>query len=159
MPISSLRPGPNGVPIVLVVEDDPANRVLLRHILEAEGYGVLTADDGESAVRVVATMRPELVLLDIGLPGADGLEVTRRLRGDLRLATLPILLLTLATLPAPAEELDKRSIEVVRYDCTTDTTRREVTLFASHLGEGRGRRPRHEPVAVLPLTGGADPAG
>ena len=81
-------------PYVLVVEDDPANRAMLQHVLAAEGYRVSTAEDGESAVRIVATTRPDLVLLDVGLPRLDGLEVTRRLRGDLRMATLPILLLT-----------------------------------------------------------------
>jgi putative two-component system response regulator len=89
-----LRPITADSPAILVVEDDPSNRVLLRHWLASEGYQVTTADDGESAVRIVATTRPDLVLLDVGLPRLDGLEVTRRLRGDLRLATLPILLLT-----------------------------------------------------------------
>src|SRR5688572_16446511 len=91
---NSLRPEQAAPPVVLVVEDDAANRALLRHVLEAEGYHIITAEDGESAVRTVATIRPDLVLLDVGLPTIDGLEVTRRLRGDLRLTTLPILLLT-----------------------------------------------------------------
>jgi putative two-component system response regulator len=94
--MNQIVPGPDRAaqPKVLVVEDDPANRALLEHLLVAEGYRVSTAEDGESAVGLVATTRPDLVLLDVGLPIVDGLEVTRRLRGDLRLATLPILLLT-----------------------------------------------------------------
>jgi putative two-component system response regulator len=89
-----LRLDPAASPDILVVEDDAANRALLRHILTSEGYRVMTADDGEMAVRIVATTRPDLVLLDVGLPQLDGFEVTRRLRSDLRLTTLPILLLT-----------------------------------------------------------------
>ena len=69
---------------VLVVDDDEANRALLVRILSVEGYRVLTASDGESAIRAVAVGAPDLVLLDVGLPGIDGLEVTRRLRLDPR---------------------------------------------------------------------------
>ena len=79
---------------ILVVEDDAANRALLKHVLESEGYRVHLATDGEAGLRAVPTTRPDLVLLDVGLPGLDGFELTRRLRLDSRLATLPILLLT-----------------------------------------------------------------
>lgn len=87
--------GPSGPGAkVLVVEDDAANRTLLRRLLEAEGYAVTTVTDGAAAVRTVPLEQPDLVLLDVGLPGVDGFEVTRRLRTNPRLATLPILLLT-----------------------------------------------------------------
>ena len=79
---------------ILVVEDDQANRDLLKEILASERYRVVLAADGESGLRAVATQRPDLVLLDVGLPGLDGYELTRRLRLDPALATLPILLLT-----------------------------------------------------------------
>ena len=80
--------------IVLVVEDDPANQALLRGILEAEGYRVRVTGDGPAGLRAVAAHPPDLVLLDVGLPGLDGYEVTRRLRGEPANATLPVLLLT-----------------------------------------------------------------
>ena len=80
--------------IILVVEDDEANRALLSRLLESEGYRVHTASDGEAGLRAVTAHRPDLVLLDVGLPGLDGYELTRRLRLDPRHATLPILLLT-----------------------------------------------------------------
>ena len=79
---------------ILVVEDDEANRALLTLLLESEGYRVHTAADGETGLRAVTAHRPDLVLLDVGLPGLDGYELTRRLRSDPRHATLPILLLT-----------------------------------------------------------------
>ena len=79
---------------ILVVEDDGANRALLTRLLESEGYRVHTAADGEAGLRAATTYRPDLVLLDVGLPGLDGYELTRRLRLDPRHATLPILLLT-----------------------------------------------------------------
>jgi len=81
-------------PVILVVEDDEANRVLLTNILEREGYRVVPVGDGEAGYRSVAEHSPDLVLLDVGLPKLDGYEVTRRLRLDPRTSTLPILLLT-----------------------------------------------------------------
>jgi CheY-like chemotaxis protein len=85
---------------VLVVEDDAANRALLTHLLETEGFRVHAIADGEAGVAAVATVDPDLVLLDVGLPGLDGYELTRRLRLDPRHVTLPILLLTGRTLPS-----------------------------------------------------------
>ncbi len=87
------------VPVVLVVDDDPANRLLLRRLLEREGYQVLEATDGESGVDAVRTRRLDLVLLDVGLPGMDGFDVARSLRRDPSCTTLPILLLTGRTEP------------------------------------------------------------
>ncbi|HET7684956.1 MAG TPA: HD domain-containing phosphohydrolase [Candidatus Limnocylindria bacterium] len=87
-------PGVGTRPTILVVEDDPASRVLMTRVLEGAGYSVMTAADGESALHIVSVERPDLVVLDIGLPGVDGLEVCARLRAEPRNATLPILMLT-----------------------------------------------------------------
>jgi putative two-component system response regulator len=77
-----------------VVEDDAAIRQLLASLLTREGYAVRTASDGESGL--IAALDPDLdlILLDIGLPTIDGLEVTRRVRLDRRARTVPIILLT-----------------------------------------------------------------
>ncbi|HEU0237347.1 MAG TPA: HD domain-containing phosphohydrolase [Candidatus Limnocylindrales bacterium] len=87
-------PAPDGRPLVLIVEDDRASRTLLEHLLEREGYRVVTALDGQTALSAVDEHTPDLVLLDIGLPVLDGFEVTRQLRNDPRTLTLPIILLT-----------------------------------------------------------------
>jgi two-component system, OmpR family, response regulator MprA len=78
--------------LVLVVEDDPAVRASLERSLEFEGYSVVTAVDGPAGIAAVGDHRPDAVLLDLGLPRLDGLEVCRRLRagGD----ATPILMLT-----------------------------------------------------------------
>jgi two-component system response regulator MprA len=78
--------------LVLVVEDDPAVRASLERSLAFEGYAVVTAADGEAGLAAVRQRRPDAVVLDLGLPRIDGLEVCRRLRaaGD----TVPILMLT-----------------------------------------------------------------
>ena len=82
------------VPTVLVVEDDPANRVLLTNLLERSGYRAVTAPDGPTGLAAAFDLLPDAVLLDVGLPGLDGLEICRRLRADPRTVALPVVLLT-----------------------------------------------------------------
>jgi putative two-component system response regulator len=81
-------------PTVLVVEDDAANRVLLTRLLERAGYRPVTADDGPSGLAAAIELAPDVVLLDVVLPGMDGLEICRRLRADPRTVALPVVLLT-----------------------------------------------------------------
>jgi DNA-binding response OmpR family regulator len=76
---------------ILVVDDEPNIAELIELYLSREGYQVFTADSGEAALRVVAERRPRLVVLDIGLPDIDGLEVCRRLR---QTSTIPVIFLT-----------------------------------------------------------------
>jgi two-component system, OmpR family, alkaline phosphatase synthesis response regulator PhoP len=86
---------------VLVVEDEKDIRELVRFHLQEEGYEVIEAESGEDALRRVATDRPALVVLDLMLPGVDGLEVCRRLRAAPG-AALPVIMLT-----AKAAEVDR----------------------------------------------------
>src|SRR4051795_10531216 len=78
--------------MLLVVDDDAPIRRMLERTLSAEGYGVRAVADGGSALAAVDQEPPELIVLDVGLPGLDGLAVCRRGRG--RGLALPILLLT-----------------------------------------------------------------
>ncbi|MGD0115193.1 MAG: response regulator transcription factor [Dehalococcoidia bacterium] len=84
---------------VLVVDDEPTLVATLKYNLEGEGYEVLTADNGESALLVARSKRPDLVVLDLMLPIMDGLGVCRLIRREM---TVPILILT-----AKTEEVDK----------------------------------------------------
>jgi two-component system alkaline phosphatase synthesis response regulator PhoP len=84
---------------VLVVDDEPGIVRLVRDYLEHGGFTVLTASDGEAALRAARTIKPDLVVLDLGLPGLDGLDVTRALRRE---GPVPIIMLT-----ARSEESDK----------------------------------------------------
>ncbi len=79
---------------ILIVDDDAQIIRLIRSYLEEAGFSVLTADDGDTALHAIRQDRPDLVVLDIMLPGMDGLELTRTLRGDKHLSAIPILLLT-----------------------------------------------------------------
>jgi two-component system alkaline phosphatase synthesis response regulator PhoP len=79
------------VKTVLVVDDEPQIVQLVRDYLEHGGFAVLAAADGATALELARTRSPDLVVLDLGLPGLDGLDVTRSLRRDL---TVPIIMLT-----------------------------------------------------------------
>jgi len=79
---------------VLLVEDDPSNVELFTAILEREGYAVEVVTDGRQVEPRVDAVRPDLVLMDINLPGVDGTELLRRLRGRPSTAGLRILALT-----------------------------------------------------------------
>ena len=80
--------------VVLVVDDQEVNRRLLEAVLTPRGYRVLMADSGEEALRTLETERPDVVLLDILMPGMDGYEVCRRIRDDARTAVLPVVMIT-----------------------------------------------------------------
>ena len=87
---------------ILVVDDEPRIVALARDYLEHAGFTVLTADTGPSALTTARQKRPDLVVLDLGLPGLDGLDVTRELRRGELTAAVPIVMLT-----ARDDELDK----------------------------------------------------
>ncbi len=82
------------VPQILVVEDDPDLRKILRAILMREGYTVLTAGDGEEGLQVVETQQPDLILLDVMMPKMDGRELCRILKSNLHTSQIPIIMLT-----------------------------------------------------------------
>jgi signal transduction histidine kinase len=79
---------------ILHIEDDPANRLLVRKLLQNAGHEVLEAADGLEGVRLACAQRPDLVLVDLNIPGLDGFEVTLRLRGEASLAGVPIVAIT-----------------------------------------------------------------
>jgi class 3 adenylate cyclase/CheY-like chemotaxis protein len=81
-------------PRLLVADDNPLNVDILRTRLAAQGYEVLTAGDGETALVLARQQQPDLLLLDIMMPGIDGLEVCRRLKGDPTLPFMPVILVT-----------------------------------------------------------------
>lgn len=79
---------------LLIADDDPASRELLREILEAQGYQVVEAEDGQAALNKIEEERPDLVLLDIQMPKLDGLGVVRQLRQSPRFTSLPVVAVT-----------------------------------------------------------------
>ena len=82
------------LPTILIAEDNDDLRSMLRQLLEANGYRVLEAVDGREAVSVAMTERPELVLMDLGLPGTDGLSAVTEIREHISAAEVLILIVS-----------------------------------------------------------------
>jgi len=80
--------------IVLLVEDNPVNRKLARNVLRSRGFEVWEATTGEEALKLLHRRRPDLILMDLQLPGMDGLEVTRLVKAEPQTAELPVVALT-----------------------------------------------------------------
>lgn len=79
---------------LLIVDDEPLVRKLLKMLLEDQGYLTLTASSGEEALAIVEQQPPDLILLDIMMPGMDGYEVARKLKSDKSMANIPIIMLS-----------------------------------------------------------------
>jgi len=79
---------------ILYIEDNPENRLLVRRVLEVEGYRVIEADSGKTGLQKAKTIAPDLVLMDINLPEIDGYELTHRLKQMPDLAGVPIVAMT-----------------------------------------------------------------
>lgn len=86
--------GSNGVQTVLVVDDDEMSRVVLRRLLEAEGLEVTAASNGHEALAALRARTPDLVMLDVVMPGIDGFEICRRLKADPATRLTPVILVT-----------------------------------------------------------------
>jgi two-component system cell cycle response regulator DivK len=81
-------------PVILYVEDNADNRLLVRRILQAEGYEVVEAEDAFRAVERIKSTRPDLILMDINMPDVDGYTLTKRLKQLPHLAGVPIVAMT-----------------------------------------------------------------
>jgi len=86
-------------PLILIVEDNAGSLMLATVMLENEGFRVLGAESAEEARHVLASTTPDLILMDIQLPGMDGLEFTKELKADPDTAAIPVVALTAQTMP------------------------------------------------------------
>ena len=119
--MSMLAPGFDAPPRVLIVDDDSRDRQLMRVMLDTEGYLLETAADGEEALRIVRTNAPDLILLDVLMPGTDGYEVARRIKAQAASRNIPVILITalddrdarLRGLEAGAEDILSKPIDSV----------------------------------------------
>ncbi len=107
---------------ILLVEDNEMNRDAISRLLERRGFSVITAGDGEEGVRRCREERPDLVLMDLGLPVLDGFEATRRLKADPATRDIPIVALTAraltsdreAALAAGCHDYDTKPVDLAR---------------------------------------------
>ncbi|MBM3217388.1 MAG: response regulator [Candidatus Rokubacteria bacterium] len=97
--------------LILVVEDNEKNRKLVRDVLKHKGYDVIESETGEDGVRLARERRPRLILLDIQLPGIDGIEALRRLRADETTRAIPVIAVT-----ASALDRDRQKIMAAGFD-------------------------------------------
>ena len=97
--------------LILLVEDNDNNRLLVRDVLQASGYRVVEAQNAEDGLRMAAEQQPALILMDIQLPGMNGIEALQRLRADPATRTIPVIAVT-----ASAMTQDRRQILAAGFD-------------------------------------------
>jgi two-component system cell cycle response regulator DivK len=90
---------------VLVIEDNPVNLTLAIFLLESAGHTVLSATDAEAGVALAKSQHPELILVDIQLPGMDGLEATALLKRDVETSAVPVIALTALAMKGDEERI------------------------------------------------------
>jgi len=91
--------------VVLIVEDNDKNMKLARDVLQAKGYSTLEAVTGEEGVRIAKEQRPDLVLMDIQLPGISGIEALKVLRSDTQTESIPVAALTASVTPTDRSQI------------------------------------------------------
>ena len=96
---------------VLIIEDNEKNMKLARDVLQAKGYQTLEAITGEDGVKLAKERKPDLVLMDIQLPGINGIEAFRQIRGDGATRSIPVVALTASVTPT-----DRTAISAAGFD-------------------------------------------
>jgi CheY-like chemotaxis protein len=107
---------------ILLVDDSDMNRDMLSRRLARRGYTVITAVDGQEALDLTASVQPQLVLMDLGLPVIDGWEATRRLKADAQTRMIPVIALTAhamagdrdSALAAGCDDFDTKPVDLDR---------------------------------------------
>jgi two-component system, cell cycle response regulator DivK len=122
--------------LILIVEDNEKNMKLARDLLQAKGYQTLEAVTGEDGVRLGKERVPDLVLMDIQLPGISGIEALRQLRADPNTAAIPVVALTASVTPT-----DRSQITAAGFDAfvSKPISVREFLETVKRLLEARGK--------------------
>ena len=97
--------------LILIIEDNDKNRKLARDILQFKGYRTIEAETGEAGVALALEQRPDLILMDYQLPGIDGIEAFRRIRGDAAVAHIPIVAVTASAMPEDAKKMKEAGFD------------------------------------------------
>jgi two-component system, cell cycle response regulator DivK len=117
---------------ILVIEDNEQNLYLIRYILEDGDYEVFAAWDGKQGIELAASLLPDLILLDIQLPGMNGYDVARKLREDPNLAGTPIVAVTSYAMPGDREKaLEAGCTGYIEKPIDPDTFEMQVEKYLS----------------------------
>jgi CheY-like chemotaxis protein len=122
---------------ILITEDNPVNRELLRELLEIRGYEIFEAGDGLQALAMIERVCPDLLILDLGMPGLDGFGVIRRIRADPAHANLPVLAATAYAMRGDRERVLEAGFDGYISKPISPTALREETERL--LGSGSGK--------------------
>ncbi len=122
---------------ILIVEDNPTNLKLATQVLEIDGYLVIQATDAEQAQELLLHMRPDLILMDIALPGMDGLTLTRKLKADAELQHIPVVAMTAFAMKGD----DRRALDAGcdGYITKPIDTRKFSSQISAYLSPGSDR--------------------
>jgi two-component system cell cycle response regulator DivK len=120
---------------VLLVEDNPANMTLATFLLESVGHSVIKATDAEIAVGLAATEQPDLILMDIQLPGMDGLRATGLLKADEVTRAIPVIALTALAMKGDEERI--RAAGCDGYIAKPLAYKEFLATIAAELGKSR----------------------
>ena len=140
---------------ILVVEDQEDNRQIIRDLLSATDYEITEAESGEQALEAVSKQRPDLILMDIQLPGIDGYGVTRRIKADPALRSIPIIAVTSYALSG--EEQKARAAgcdEYVPKPYAPTAGENSSVSTLSGLADCCGAKCRSWPLTAAPVTAG-----
>ena len=121
--------------VILIVEDNDKNMKLARDILQAKGYSTLEAITGEEGVRVAKEKTPDLVLMDIQLPGINGIDAFKQLRADPRTKTIPVIAFT-----ASVTTSDRSQVTAAGFDAflSKPIDLKEFVATIKRLADGGG---------------------
>jgi CheY-like chemotaxis protein len=122
---------------LLVVDDNPVNLKLVSDVLEMEGYTVVRAGDAEEAQETLKCATPDLILMDIALPGMDGLTLTRKLKDDKRLKHIPVIALTAFAMKGDEQKASEAGCD--GYITKPIDTRKLPHLVAELLRKSKGK--------------------
>jgi len=126
-------------PRVLIVEDNPVNLELVAALLESEGCGAISAESADAGLRLAVAERPDLILMDIQLPGISGYDATRRLKADPVTAGIPVVALTAHAMRGEEARAREAGFDAfLTKPIDTQVFRETLRRFLGNLRGGRG---------------------
>ena len=123
-------------PKILLIEDNPLNMELATDLLEASGFEVISAHSGEAGIKLAREAQPDLILMDLSLPGMDGIEATKALKADPQTSAIPIVAVTAHAMKG--DEQKALAVGCEGYITKPIDTRMFPMLVAQHLQRASG---------------------